>query len=140
MTILQKTITGSVIYSHFRYLCPYHTWLLFNVGLPEVIPAPSDRLLMESGIKHEEEALRYFQREYGDGCAVIRGEEGLSEEENISIRFERTLAAMCEGEPIIFLPVMAHYRISQFGVLRQWAKTNPGCKGEKAPDHSHASG
>jgi predicted RecB family nuclease len=102
MTIVQKTITGSVIYSHFRYLCPYHTWLLFNVGLPEVIPAPSDRLLMESGIKHEEEALRYFQREYGDGCAVISSEDGLSDEEDIRARFERTLAAMSEGKPIIY--------------------------------------
>ena len=39
MTILQKTVTGNVIYSHFRYLCPYHTWLLFNVALPEEVPA-----------------------------------------------------------------------------------------------------
>jgi hypothetical protein len=91
MTILQRTITGSVIYSHFRYLCPYHTWLLFHVGLPEVVPAPSDRLLMASGIRHEEEALKYFQKEYGDGCAVIRGEEGLRDEEDIRIQFERTV-------------------------------------------------
>jgi hypothetical protein len=80
MTILQRTITGNVIYSHFRYLCPYHTWLLFNVGLPEVIPAPSDRLLMESGIRHEQEAVAYFLKEYGEGCAIIQGEETLTEE------------------------------------------------------------
>ena len=85
MTLQQKTITGSVIYSHFKHLCPYHTWLLFNVGLPEIVPAPSDRLLMESGVRHEEEALRYFQKECGDECAVIDGEEGLSYEENIRI-------------------------------------------------------
>lgn len=46
MTILQRTIAGSVIYSHFRYLCPYYTWLLFNKSLPDVIPAPAERLLM----------------------------------------------------------------------------------------------
>ena len=107
MTILQRTITGSVIYSHFRYLCPYHTWLIFNVGLPEIVPAPSDRLLMQSGIKHEEAALRYFQKRYGDECSVIQGEEGLSYEEDIRIRFERTVAAMSEGKPVIYHGILA---------------------------------
>lgn len=107
MTILQRTITGSVIYSHFRYLCPYYTWLLFNKGLPKIIPAPADRLLMDSGIKHEQEAVAYFQNAFGDGCAVIQGEEGLSEEENIRLRFERTLAAMSEGKPIIYHGILA---------------------------------
>jgi len=107
MTLPQRTITGNVIYSHFRYLCPYHTWLLFNLGLLEVIAAPSERLLMESGVKHEEEALGYFKREYGDACTVIRGEDNLSEEQNIRIRFERTLAAMSEGNPIIYHGILA---------------------------------
>ncbi len=102
MTIPKRTITGSVIYSYFRYLCPYHSWLLFNVGLPEVVPAPSERLLMASGIKHEEEALRYFQKEYGNSCAVIAGDDGLSNEKNILIRFERTVAAMSDRKQIIY--------------------------------------
>ena len=72
----QTAITGSVIYSHFRHLCPYHTWLLFNVGVTEVIPAPSDRLLMDTGIRHEEEALRYFQEQLGDECVEIPATQG----------------------------------------------------------------
>ncbi len=107
MTTLRKTITGSVIYSHFKYLCSYHTWLLFNVGLPEEIPAPSDRLLMQSGIKHEDEALRYFLKEYGDECMVITGEEGCSKEENIAVRFDQTVAAMSEGKQIIYHGILA---------------------------------
>ena len=107
MTSIQKTITGSVIYSHFKYLCPYHTWLLFNVARPEEVPAPSDRLLMQSGIKHEEEALHYFLKEYGDECMVITGEEGRSKEENIGIRFDQTIAAMSEGKQIIYHGILA---------------------------------
>jgi len=107
MTGIQKTITGSVIYSHFRYLCPYHTWLLFNVSLPEEVPAPSDRLLMESGIRHEDEVLRYFQEKYGNECICITGEEGRSKEENIRIRFGQTIAAMSEGKGIIYHGILA---------------------------------
>ena len=107
MTAIQKTITGNVIYSHFKYLCPYHTWLLFNVSLPEEIPAPSDRLLMQSGVKHEDEALKYFQEKYGDECVSIAGEEDRSKEENIGIRFDRTIAAMSEGKKIIYHGILA---------------------------------
>ena len=107
MTTIQKTITGNVIYSHFRYLCPYHTWLLFNVSLPEEVPAPSEKLLMESGIRHEDEALWYFQERYGDECVSITGEEDRSKEENIGIRFDRTIAAMREGKQIIYHGILA---------------------------------
>ncbi len=102
MTYQQKSITGSFIYSHFKYLCPYHTWLLLNVEPPEEIPAPAERLLMESGIQHETQALTYFQKAYGDKCVVISGEKGLSTEDNFRIRFERTIEAMEQGMEVIY--------------------------------------
>jgi len=102
MTDKQNSITGSTIYSHFRYLCPYHTWLLFNVELLKETPTPSDRLLMESGIRHEDQALRYFQKKYGDGCILIQGKEDLSQEQNIKLRSHQTLRAMEEGKAVIY--------------------------------------
>ncbi len=62
---------------------------------------------MESGIRHEEEALHYFLKEYGDECMVIAGEEGRSKEENIGIRFDQTIAAMSEGKQIIYHGILA---------------------------------
>jgi len=102
MTGKQNSITGSTIYSHFRYLCPYHTWLLFNVELLKEARTLSDRLLMESGIRHEDQALRYFQEKYGDGCILIQGKEDLSREENIKLRSDQTLRAMEEGKMVIY--------------------------------------
>ena len=102
MTDHLKSITGSFIYSHFKYLCPYHTWLLLNIKLREDVPTPSDKLLMESGIKHEEQALVHFQKEYGDNCVVISGDEDLSAENNFKIRFEQTIEAMEQGKEIIY--------------------------------------
>ena len=102
----QTTLTGSTIYSHFRHLCPYYTWLLFNVGLREEIPSPSDKLLIDMGMNHEQEALSYFQEEYGDECVVISGKDGLSLEDNIQYRFEQTIEAMQEGKSIIYHGVL----------------------------------
>lgn len=102
----QTTLTGSTIYSHFRHLCPYHTWLLFNVGIQEEPLSPSDRLLIDMGISHEQEALVYFQKEYGDECVIISGKEGLSAEDNIQFRFEQTLGATEEGKSVIYHGVL----------------------------------
>ncbi len=109
MTSVQKSLTGGVIYSHFRYLCPYQTWLNFNIPLPEEAISPSDRLLMRSGIRHEEEALQYFLKKYGDNCAVIDGEEGLDMEQNIRLRADQTMTAMKEGRAIIYHGILAPY-------------------------------
>ena len=103
----QNTITGSVIYSHFRHLCPYHTWLLFNVGLTEVTPAPSDRLLMDTGIRHEDEALRYFKNQLGDECVEIPAVEGQNTEQDMALRAEKTLVAMQEGKQVIYHGILA---------------------------------
>jgi len=102
MTEQEKSITGSFIYSHFKYLCPYHTWLLLNFKPPAEVPTPSEKLLMESGIRHEAQALAYFQKEYGDECVVISGEKDLSPEDNFKTLFERTIRAMEEGKEIIY--------------------------------------
>jgi predicted RecB family nuclease len=107
MTYKQNTITGSVIYSHFRHLCPYHTWLLFNVGLTDVIPAPSDRLLMDTGIQHEDEALKYFQEQLGDECVEIPANEGRNREEDMVIRAEKTISSMKEGKQVIYHGILA---------------------------------
>ncbi len=107
MTHKQSTITGSVIYSHFRHLCPYHTWLLFNVGLTEVIPEPSDRLLMDTGILHEEEALKYFQEQLGDECIEIPAKEGRNRAEDMAVRAEKTILAMQEGKQVIYHGILA---------------------------------
>ncbi len=103
----QNTITGSVIYSHFRHLCPYHTWLLFNVGLTEVIPAPSDRLLMDTGIRHEDEALKYFKKKLEDGCVEIPAIEGRNRVEDMLVRAEKTIQAMQEGKQVIYHGILA---------------------------------
>ena len=103
----QTTITGSVIYSHFRHLCPYHTWLLFNVGLTEVTPAPSDRLLMDTGIRHEDEVLKYFKRQLGDECVEILTVAGRNREDYIALRAERTVLAMQEGKQVIYHGILA---------------------------------
>ena len=103
----QTTITGSVIYSHFRHLCPYHTWLLFNVGLTEVIPDPSDRLLMDTGIRHEDEALKYFKKKLGDECVEILAVEGRNREDDMALRAERTVLAMQEGKQVIYHGILA---------------------------------
>ena len=95
-------LTGTTIYSHFRYLCPYHTWQLIHTDLPDQIPTPSDRLLMESGIKHEDQALAYFLKEYRDECEIISGDEKLDIEDNFKFRFEQTLEAMEAGKSIIY--------------------------------------
>ena len=107
MTQKQTTITGSVIYSHFRHLCPYHTWLLFHVGLTEIVPAPSDRLLMDTGIRHEEEALKYFKEQLGEACIEIPAKEGSNKEEDIAIRAEKTILAMQEGKQVIYHGILA---------------------------------
>jgi predicted RecB family nuclease len=107
MTRKQTAITGSVIYSHFRHLCPYHTWLLFNVGVTEVIPAPSDRLLMDTGIRHEEEALRYFQEQLGDECVEIPATQGRNRVEDMRVRAEKTFQAMQEGKQVIYHGILA---------------------------------
>ena len=107
MTRKQTAITGSVIYSHFRHLCPYHTWLLFNVGLTEVIPAPSDRLLMDTGIRHEEEALKYFQEQLGDDCVEIQAVEGRNRVDDMRARAEKTVQAMEEGKQVIYHGILA---------------------------------
>ena len=107
MTRKQNTITGSVIYSHFRHLCPYHTWLLFNVGVTEVTPAPSDRLLMDTGIRHEDEALKYFKEQLGDECVEIPAVEGRNREDDMALRAERTVSAMQEGKQVIYHGILA---------------------------------
>ena len=103
----QTTITGSVIYSHFRHLCSYHTWLLFNVGLTKVTPAPSDRLLMDTGIRHEDEALKYFKKQLGDECVEIPAVKGQNTEQDIAIRAEKTVLAMQEGKQVIYHGILA---------------------------------
>ena len=103
----QTTITGSVIYSHFRHLCPYHTWLLFNVGVTEVTPAPSDRLLMDTGIRHEDEALKYFKEQLGDECVEIPAVEGRNREDDMALRAEKTVLAMQEGKQVIYHGILA---------------------------------
>jgi len=100
-------LTGSTIYSHYRHLCPYHTWQLFNIPLPETAISPSDKILIEMGITHEEKALLHFQKEYGDDCIVISEQENLSVEENIRFRFERTIEAMKNGKEIIYHGILA---------------------------------
>ena len=107
MTRKQTAITGSVIYSHFRHLCPYHTWLLFNVGVEEVIPPPSDRLLMDTGIRHEEEALRYFQEQLGDECVDIPATRGRNRVEDMRVRAAKTIDAMAEGKQVIYHGILA---------------------------------
>lgn len=107
MTRKQTAITGSVIYSHFRHLCPYHTWLLFNVGLTEVIPAPSDRLLMDTGIRHEDEALKYFKKQLGDECVEIPAVEGQNREQDLALRAQKTVLAMQEGKQVIYHGILA---------------------------------
>ena len=107
MTKKQTAITGSVIYSHFRHLCPYHTWLLFNVGLTEVIPAPSDRLLMDTGIRHEDEALKYFKKQLGDECVEIPAVEGQNREQYLAVRAQKTILAMQEGKQVIYHGILA---------------------------------
>lgn len=102
MTARQTPVTGGTIYSHFRHLCPYHTWLLFKVQLPEEAATPAVRLLMETGVRHEEQALAYFREQFGDDCIVVSGDEGRGPEDNIRIRAERTLRAMEEGRRVIY--------------------------------------
>lgn len=102
MTVKPSSLTGSIIYSHFRYLCPYHTWQLFHIGVPDKIPTPSEKLLMEMGLNHEEQTLAHFQKEYGDECIVISGEEGWVGEDDIKTRFGQTLNAMAEGKAVIY--------------------------------------
>jgi len=58
------------------------------------------------GISHEQEALVYFQKEYGDECVIISGKEGLSAENNIQFRFEQTLGAMEAGKSVIYHGVL----------------------------------
>jgi len=84
-----------------------HTWLLLNVALPEEVPAPSDRFLIQSGIKHEDEALQYFLKKYGDDCTVITGDESRSKEDNIAVRLDQTIAAMSGGRQIIYHGILA---------------------------------
>lgn len=107
MTRKQTSITGSVIYSHFRHLCPYHTWLLFNVGFTEVIPAPSDQLLMDTGIRHEDEALKYFKKQLGDECVEIPAVEGQNREQDLALRAQKTILAMQEGKQVIYHGILA---------------------------------
>ena len=125
MTNQPKSITGSFIYSHFRHLCLYHTWLLLNVEPPDDAPSPGEKLLMESGVRHEEQALDYLQKEYGNECVVISGEEGLSQEENIRIRFERTLSAMKEGKKVIYHGILA----ANDGILKDLGNAHGHVKG-----------
>ena len=57
---------------------------------------------METGIRHEKEALIWFQDKFGDECFVVSSEEDRSRNDDIKIRFEQTLKAMEEGKKVIY--------------------------------------